>query len=59
MEEKLGGTLHIKGEIHYQGGRDELNRKLRLRDDEIDRLRARIAELEWVEQELSLVRRGL
>lgn len=43
---ELGGTLHLKGDVYYQGGRDELNTKLRIRDDEIDRLRARITELE-------------
>lgn len=33
-------------DVEKMGGRDELNAKLRLRDDEIDRLRARIAALE-------------
>lgn len=43
--DELGNTLHIKGEVYYQGGRDVLNKKLRQRDDEIDRLRAEIADL--------------
>ena len=38
VQERLGGTLGL-GAVHYQGGRDELNRKCRERDDEIDRLR--------------------
>jgi hypothetical protein len=46
--DELGNTLHIKGEVYYQGGRDVLNKKLRQRDDEIDRLRIKIAELEEV-----------
>lgn len=37
--DELGNTLDIKGAVHYQGSRDELNEKLRQRDDEIDRLR--------------------
>lgn len=37
--DELGNTLDIKGTVHYQGSRDELNEKLRQRDDEIDRLR--------------------
>jgi len=39
IQERLGGTLGL-GAVHYQGGRDELSRKCRERDDEIDRLRA-------------------
>jgi hypothetical protein len=37
--EKMGGTLHIDGAVYYSGSRDELNAKIRKRDDEIDRLR--------------------
>lgn len=37
--DEFGNTLDIKGTVHYQGSRDELNEKLRQRDDEIDRLR--------------------
>jgi predicted RNase H-like nuclease (RuvC/YqgF family) len=40
--DELGNTLHIKGEVYYQGGRDVLNKKLRQRDDEIDRLRKKL-----------------
>lgn len=44
-EDKFGGTLEIDGPVAYQGGRDELQLKLRARDDEIDRLRNEITEL--------------
>lgn len=42
---QMGGTLDIPGEVLYSGSRDELNEKLRDRDDEIDRLLAEIKEL--------------
>jgi hypothetical protein len=38
MDDRLGGTLGA-GYILYGGGIDELNKKCRKRDDEIDRLR--------------------
>lgn len=41
-ESKLGETDGV-GLIVYTGSRDELQRKLRVRDDEITRLRAELA----------------
>ncbi len=57
-DDQLGGTLHIEGAVHYQGSRDELNEKLRARDDEIDRLRERIEVLEAQKSSMNWSRLG-
>jgi len=45
-DEKMGGTSSIDGLVLYQGSRDELQMKLRQKDDYIDELRKQIEELE-------------
>lgn len=46
MTDKMGDTSGL-GLILYSGSRDELQAKLRARDDEIERLHALLKEREW------------